>query len=81
MSSRRTTQTIQRADGTIVKMDAANFLIQSAGFGMLLPLNLPEEFGQEGRNVLFSGELKEIGLNEFFAGQPIVLSAIAEKER
>lgn len=73
-AQRRTVQTLQNQEGQIVKLDSVNFGIQSATDNrMLLPLNLPVEFQKEGENVLFSGSVKEVGLNELFAGQPLVL--------
>jgi hypothetical protein len=74
---RKTVQHLHGQEGEIVKLDPANFGIQSAGGGpVLLPLNLPAEFQQAGAKILFSGSVKEVGLNELFAGPPLVLTQV-----
>ncbi len=78
-AQRKTVQQLQRQEGEIVKLDPANFGIRSAAAGqVLLPVNLPADLQREGTKILFSGSVKEIGMSEMLAGQPIVLTQ-AEK--
>ena len=80
MASRQTLQSLQNEEGVIIKTDAENYLIQMPAPGLsLFPLNLPAAFQQQGLPVVFSGAVKETGLNEFFAGQPLVLTFIEAK--
>lgn len=79
MSSRQTVGELHHAEGEIIELGPANYGIRTAGHNALLPLNLPDDFQQEGLKIFFSGSMKEIGLNEFMAGQPIVLSEIVRK--
>ena len=73
---RKTVQQLLRQEGKIVKLDPTNFGIQPAAGQLLFPVNLPAEFQQEGLKILFTGAVKEVGLNELFAGQPIVLTQV-----
>jgi hypothetical protein len=78
--SRQTLQRLQNVEGEIVQLDPVNFGIQTASLSsLLLPLNLPEDFQTEGLKISFSGNLKEIGLNEFMAGHPLELTEILKK--
>jgi len=80
MLSRQTLQQLYNVEGEIVELGPANFGIQTPSLNSaLLPLNLPDDFQKEGLHVLFSGHLKEIGLNEFMAGHPLVLTEISKK--
>ena len=80
MSSRQTLQQLQDTEGEIVQIGPSNYGIQTTSVSsVLLPFNLPDDFQQEGLKVLFSGNLKEIGLNEFMAGHPLVLTEILKK--
>ena len=79
VASRKTVQEMHDEEGVIVKLDATNFGIQSsAGSNVLLPVNLPQAFEQEGLKILFSGQVKEVNLNEMMAGQPLVLTEVQE---
>lgn len=42
----------------------------------IVPCNLPAAFKQDGKTILFSGELKEIYPNERWAGTPLKITAI-----
>jgi hypothetical protein len=76
-AQRKTVQHIQSQEGEIVKLDPANFGIRAAKAGQVLfPINLPTELQQVGAKILFSGSVKEVGLSELFAGQPIVLTQV-----
>jgi hypothetical protein len=77
ISLRQTLQQLQNIEGEIVQLDPANFGIQTSSLNsVLLPFNLPDEFQKEGIKVSFSGNLKEISLNEFMAGHPFILTEI-----
>ena len=68
-------------EGEIFQMDNVNFGIRSMGENeaSLLPCNLPQRLQKAGLKIIFSGKVKETRLEELWAGQPFVLTAIREK--
>lgn len=81
LTNRETVDTLENQEGEIVVIDAANFGIQckSDSNRLLLPLNLPAPLQKAGVKVIFSGSLKQISPEEFWAAQPVILTAIKEK--
>lgn len=81
LTSRKTVDTLKNQEGEIVVIDAANFGIQYKNDSnrLLLPLNLPAPLQKAGVKVIFSGSVKQISPEEFWAAQPVILTAIKEK--
>lgn len=61
-----------------ISFDGNNYLIQSnsENFKLLMPVNLDAEFQTDGLNIIFSGEIKQAGPAEFWAAQPMLITAI-----
>lgn len=76
MASRKTLYSLENTEGEIVMLDPVNFGIRTGNETSLLPLNLPSAFQQSGIKIRFSGEAKETGLTELWAGQPFLLNKI-----
>lgn len=81
LASRITTDTLENQEGEMVAIDAVNLGIQckNDGVGLLLPLNLPVPLQKAGVKVIFSGLVKQTGPDEFWAAQPVILTAIRER--
>ena len=77
VAKRKTVLTVENRRGEVVALDNTNFGIRpDEGGAVLLPVNLPSEFKKNGTMIRFSGEVKEAGLNELWAGQLFLLSEV-----
>jgi len=79
-SDRKTTDTISNKEGEIFLLDNVNFGIRSKGYPRpLLPCNLPAALQKTGKQIIFSGAIKETKPEELWAGEPFVLTKAEEK--
>jgi len=77
VAQRKTVLTVENRRGEVVALDNANFGIRpDDGGAVLLPVNLPAELKKNGTMIRYSGEVKEAGLNELWAGQLFLLSDV-----
>jgi hypothetical protein len=80
LADHKTLSDLADQSGEIFLIDEVNYGIRmKADAKPLLPCNLPDSLQKTGKQVLFSGQVKEAGLTEFWAGQPFVLTKIAEQ--
>jgi len=72
--------TISNKEGEIFLLDNVNFGIRSKGYPRpLLPCNLPAALQKTGKQIIFSGAIKETKPEELWAGEPFVLTKAEEK--
>lgn len=80
LTDHNTLSVLSDQPGEIVLLDEVNYGIRVKGNNNpLLPCNLPDSFQKAGKQIIFSGNIKEARLEEFWAGQPFVLTKISER--
>lgn len=79
-TDRKTISSVSNKEGEIFLMDNVNYGIHYKGESRpLLPCNLPGVLQKAGKKIVFSGAIKETQLQELWAGEPFVLTKVAEK--